>query len=162
MGNKGFMAVRVRQDTYDLIKAMSIKDNRKIADMMHEAISKLTPDDTGNVYAKLSRMEQSLKDLHNDFVQLQGWLSDFDVKDSNGNITALIPPHYRGSLPYMNDKDLKNLQKANDAYSKMHAQDEADRDAAIARGEDVVERRPRQREGKKLSIALPGRTPDIK
>ena len=159
--NKGFMAVKVKKDTYDILKAMAIENKCTLAALIHEAVSKLKPDDAGNIYNKVSRIEQSLKDLHSDFEQLQGWLSDFDVKESNGNIIALIPPHHRGHLPYMNDKDIKNLQKANDAYSKMHAQDEADRDAAIARGEDVVERRPRQREGKKLSIALPpDKTPD--
>ena len=65
--NKGFMAVKVKNDTYKLLKDMAVKNNCSLSALIHEAVSKLTPDDAGNIYNKVSHVETHLQELDSNF-----------------------------------------------------------------------------------------------
>ena len=143
--NKGFMAVKVKKDTYDILKAMAIENKCTLAALIHEAVSKLKPDDAGNIYNKISSIEQYLKLLHGDYTLLSDRVSRINVSPIPGAFASVIPTQERTHL-YLDDKDIKKRDKEAEARHKMHVQDEADRNAAIAAGEDVVER-PRRRPG---------------
>jgi hypothetical protein len=120
--NKGFMAVKVKQDTYILLKTMAAKNNCSLAALIHEAVSKLTPDDAGNIYNKVSHVETHLQELDSNFTKLNESLSRL----------KLIPMMSPSTTPYYTDAEIKEQEETRkierEEYRKQHAADEAKRE----------------------------------
>ena len=120
--NKGFMAVKVKNDTYKLLKDMAVKNNCSLSALIHEAVSKLTPDDAGNIYNKVARIEQHLHDMDGQWLELNSHLSQINVKDISGAsspVTSLagvplVPMMSHSIRPYLNDKELTKQNKEDD------------------------------------------------
>lgn len=141
--NKGFMAVKVKQDTYIFLKALAANNNCTLAALIHDAVSKLAPDDSGNIFNKISRIEAHLKQLDDDFTRLYSLLSTINISEDKKVFQPIGPLRMRAHL-YQTDADLARESIEMADRLKAAEEDEKERDAAIARGEDVVERQIRK------------------
>ena len=156
----GYQRVALQQATYIRLKEMADKNHCSLSQLIEDATSKLSPDNAGNVYNKLSRIEEYLQKTGIQFDIIKLGLSRIDVSRLPGIVEPAIPPN-TPSCHYHSEEEIKKLQ-ADEALEheealKQYAVDEAkreeyrkkrmaeaDRDATIARGEDVVERRVRK------------------
>jgi hypothetical protein len=141
MNNKDYKMVSVKISTHDALKALAGERGVTIANFVDDLISNDRMDDsTGNVFRKLSRIEEHLKKLDSSYHLIYTVL----VRMSNANGVPLVPFDVEAT-DYKTDGDLKTESEHLDDLRKLSEQDEIDRKAAISAGEDIPERNSRRK-----------------
>jgi hypothetical protein len=135
--------VQLSISSHENLKKLAKEHGCTMAQFIDDSVAKAAASDitTGNLWAKLDRIENHLKQLDADYHEIYEAL----VKISNAD-TAKGPlvPYHRKETNYKTDKDLKTESEHLDDLRKLSDEDEAARREAIARGEDVPER-PRRK-----------------
>jgi hypothetical protein len=115
MDNKGFKAVRVRQDSYDEIKSIATQMNIPLADVVRIAIAKLNAlpaSDALTVNSKLERIESHLHHLDMDLLCINDYVSR--INDSLPRALQAPIPMMTESHRYLEgDKELKEFYRKN-------------------------------------------------
>ena len=138
---KDFTMIAVKRSTHSELKRLAAERGTTLADFIEDSVVNIRHDDTtGNLFLKLSRIENFLKDLDSENKKLNSYLSQINISKIPGVFLPLVPPRGR-DVSYDTESDLETKAQHLDELSQIAQQDEVDRQTAIARGEDVVEKR---------------------
>jgi predicted transcriptional regulator len=132
---KGTQAkISIRRDTHARLKAIAEQNNCSLSQLIEDAVAKLEPGISGNIYTRLDRIEKGLQELGTRYALIYLTLDKILDALKNNELMPTLPSHTKG-WPFQTEADLKKQQRHLNKLAKLNAQDEEEYQKAVAAGE---------------------------